>query len=243
MRTIPVLPLRCAISALIGLSGVAFAAPSLVDGGISLNQTRVIFLSDDKAQVLEVKNSGQERFLIQSRIEMASTETSSAPFVVTPPLFTLPPDSRQQLRIVSQKAALPVDRESLFFLSLLAIPAHQAMDTDVSKVSMGMRFRLKLFYRPTALSSGPGICSLRISAQPGGAFIKNPTPFYQTVAYLKVNNKPVNLNTSTSMLAPYSSQYYSVDERVKQAEWQTINDYGLLAEACHQQVSSTEDVI
>lgn len=243
MRTISVLPLRCVISALIGLSGVTFAGPGLVDGGVSLNQTRIIFLSDDKAQVLEVKNSGEEPFLIQSRVEMASTETSSVPFVVTPPLFTLPPDSQQQLRIVSLKSALPVDRESLFFLSLLAIPAHQTMDTDVSRVSMGIRFRLKLFYRPMALSAGPGICSLRISAQPGRVFIKNPTPFYQTVAYLKVNNKPVNLNISASMLAPYSAQHYSVDESVKQAEWQTINDYGVLDEACSEQISATEDVI
>lgn len=235
--------LRYAISAFMGLSGMAFATPSLVDGGISLNQTRVIFRSDDKAQILTVKNSGQQRFLLQSRVERVSTEMSSAPFLVTPPLFTLQPDSQQQLRILSQRAVLPVDRESLFYLSILAIPAHEAISTEASKVSMGIRFRIKLFYRPLILGSGPEACSLRVTTQSDGIVINNPTPFYQTFARLAVNNQPLNLDISTSMLAPYSTQHYPTHSRVEQAEWQTIDDYGVLTKACHQPLSSTEDAI
>lgn len=221
--------------------GTTFAAPDLTDGGISLSQTRVIFSSTDKAQALKIKNSGQERFLIQSRVLVAPGETTSAPFVVIPPLFTLQPDSHQQLRIVSQGGVLPEDRESLFFLSVLAIPAQSAPNMDVSKVSMGIRFGLKLFYRPAKLDTGPQACSLQVRMLPDGVLIENPTPFFQTFGQLKLNNIPVNLDTQASMLKPYGSQHYPMDERAIQAEWQTINDYGALAKKCYQTLSAVKD--
>lgn len=233
---------RFSASALLTVFPVTiFASPGLADGGVSLSQTRVIFNATDKAQVLKIKNSGQERFLIQSRVLMAPGETTSAPFVVTPPLFTLQPDSHQQLRIVSQGRALPEDRESLFFLSILAIPAQQAPDMNVSKVSMGIRFGLKLFYRPTELGTGPQACSLQVRALPDGVLIENPTPFFQTFGQLKLNNIPVNLDIQASMLKPYGSQHYPMDERAMQAEWQTINDYGALAKRCDQTLSAVKD--
>ena len=237
----PTVSLRYVVTALtMGLSGATLAIPGLADGGISLGQTRIVFISTDRAQVLGVKNSGQERFLIQSRVQMAPGNTLSAPFVVTPPLFTLQPDSRQQLRIVSMGGALPKDRESLFWLSVLAIPAQKVPDTEVSKVSMGMRFGMKLFYRPVYLGAGPQACSLQIRAQSDGVLIDNPTPFFQTFGQLVLNNKPVSLDIQSSMLAPYSSQRYPTESRVIQAQWQTIDDYGVLTEMCHQTVSSAE---
>lgn len=221
--------------------GTTFASPGLADGGVSLSQTRVIFNATDKAQVLKIKNSGQERYLIQSRVLVAAGEAASAPFVVIPPLFTLQPESHQQLRIVSQGGALPEDRESLFFLSILAIPAQQTPDMGVSKVSMGIRFGLKLFYRPTELGTGPQACSLQVRALPDGVLIENPTPFFQTFGQLKLNNIPVNLDIQASMLKPYGSQHYPMGERAMQAEWQTINDYGALAKRCDQILSSVKD--
>jgi len=234
--------LRFSASALLTVfPGATFASPSVAEGGVSLSQTRVIFSSTDKAQSLKIKNSGQERYLIQSRVLMTSRATTSAPFLVIPPLFTLQPDSHQQLRIVSKGEALPEDRESLFFLSILAIPAQQTPDMDVSKVSMGIRFGLKLFYRPTELGTGPQACSLQVRVLPDGVLIENPTPFFQTFGQLKLNNLPISLDTQTSMLKPYGSQYYPMDERAMQAEWQTINDYGALAKRCHQTLSAVKD--
>lgn len=233
---------RLSASALLSVfPGTSFASSDLAGGGVSLSQTRVIFSATDKAQALKIKNSGQERYLIQSRVQGAAGETISAPFVVIPPLFTLQPDSHQQLRIVSQGGALPEDRESLFFLSILAIPAQQAPNMDVSKVSMGIRFGLKLFYRPTKLGAGPQACSLQVRRLPDGVLIENPTPFFQTFGQLKLNNIPVNLDAQASMLNPYGSQHYPMDERAMQAEWQTINDYGALTKRCYQTLASVKD--
>lgn len=234
--------LRSTLRLLIVFPGATLAVLGSADGGISLSQTRVIFSSTDKAQVLRVKNSGQQRFLIQSRVQDASEERSLSSLTVTPPLFILQPDSDQQLRIVSLGRDFPEDRESLFLLSVLAIPAQQAPGSEASKISMGIRFGLKLFYRPVGLGAGPKVCSLQVLAQPDGVLIKNPTSFFQTFGQLKLNNTPIRLDTQTSMLAPYSSQYYPIGGRVRMAEWQTINDYGVLTQTCHQRLSSVEGV-
>ncbi|MDR4898904.1 fimbria/pilus periplasmic chaperone [Yersinia kristensenii] len=48
---------------------VLFVPTTSAVEGISLNQTRVVFSSSDKAQTLAVKNSSDQSYLIQSRIQ------------------------------------------------------------------------------------------------------------------------------------------------------------------------------
>ncbi len=105
-------------------------------GGISLGQTRVIFSSADKAQTLTVSNSGQQAYLVQARVQNGLDDTTPAPFIVTPPLFSLQGDSRQLLRLLPQGATLPTDQESLFYLSISAIPA-QAEPVTAAESAVG----------------------------------------------------------------------------------------------------------
>ncbi|WP_156293932.1 fimbrial biogenesis chaperone [Serratia oryzae] len=208
-------------------------------GGISLNQTRVIFLSTDKAQTLAVKNTSKQNYLIQSRVQQAPDDSTAAPFIVTPPMFSLQPDNQQLLRIIPQGAALPADRESLFYLAVIAIPA-SGKELPSARVSMGVRFVIKLFYRPADLKMTPAntTCSLRFSPGVNGVRIENPTPYFQTLGHLKFNGKPVNLDVQPSMLAPMSTQNYTAQGQVTQAEWQTVTDYGGLSTPCQQTLSS-----
>lgn len=222
-----------------------FGALAAESGGVSLGQTRVVFLSTDKAQTLTVKNTGSQTFLIQSRVQRSPDDTAPAPFIVTPPLFPLKSDSRQLLRIVSQEASLPTDRESLFYITILAIPAKADKENAPVQLSMGVRFMLKLFYRPAGLVMNPEekACSLRISRTPQGIRIDNPTPYFQTLAKLSLNRVAVNLNTEPDMLAPLSAQTYSSAGAVTSAEWQTITDYGGLSVQCQQTVSSIQETL
>ncbi|MHA7847365.1 fimbrial biogenesis chaperone [Serratia sp. D1N4] len=228
----------------VAISGLclSISAPTLAAqspaGGISLSQTRVIFLSTDKTQTLAVKNTAKQSYLIQSRVQLTPDDSTSAPFIVTPPVFSLQPDNQQLLRIIPQGTSLPADRESLFYLAVIAIPAHPGKDIPLAKVSMGVRFVIKLFYRPADLKMAP-TCSLRLSSAINGVRIENPTPYFQTLGQLKFNGKPINLDAQPSMLAPMSTQNYTVKERVTQAEWQTVTDYGGLSTLCQQMVSST----
>ena len=228
---------------LVLLSGPALSTPGPPDGGISLGQTRVVVLSTDKAQILTVKNTGQQRYLIQSRVQEVSDSSLPAPFIVTPPLFTLQPDSRQLLRILPQGGTLPTDRESVFTLSVLAIPAQEALDNATAKVSMGIRFGLKLFYRPAALAENAeaAVCRLKFSAQSDGVLIENLTPYFQTFGKLTLDGRSVNLDARSSMLAPFSTQPYPSEGRVSMVRWQTLNDYGGLSVPCQQVVSPTQE--
>lgn len=218
-------------------------ATQTASGGVSLSQTRVVFVSTDKAQTLAVKNTGSLSYLIQSRVQQGPDDTASAPFVVIPPLFPLKPESQQLLRIIPQGASLPTDRESLFYLAVLAIPAQTSNDNPQKQVSMGIRFIIKLFYRPANLKMSPSkaVCNLRLSHIANGVRIENPTPYFQTLGNLKLNMTSVNLDTQSSMLAPMSGQNYPTQQRVTKAEWQTVTDYGGLSTPCQQTVSSTQE--
>ncbi|APC14125.1 MULTISPECIES: molecular chaperone [Providencia] len=209
------------------------------EGGISLDQTRVVYLSTSKAQTLTVNNTSQRAWLIQSRVQ-SGENTSKAPFIITPPLFTLQPDSQQLLRMMKTNHALPEDRESLFYLSVLAIPAAKAKEADSlheGVISVGMNFTIKMFYRPRILSQGieQAPCQLRFIQTPKGIHVENPTPYFQTFGKLLLNGNAFNLNEASSMLAPFGQHQYDINKgTVKQIQWQTINDYGGLSEMCIQ---------
>ncbi|CFR12093.1 fimbrial biogenesis chaperone [Yersinia kristensenii] len=218
---------------------VLFVPTTSAVEGISLNQTRVVFSSSDKAQTLAVKNSSDQSYLIQSRIQSPLDNDLAAAFVVTPPLFPLRPGHRQLLRILSQGAALPTDRETLFYLSVLAIPAQTEKplaQSEPAQLSMGFRFTIKLFYRPEGLKPSPELaaCQLRVSRADNAIKIENPTPYFQTLGRLTFNQRPVNLNATSSMLSPMSSQRYPTSTAITQVEWQTITDYGGFSAQCQQ---------
>ncbi|MGE4745924.1 fimbrial biogenesis chaperone [Yersinia enterocolitica] len=213
-------------------------------GGISLSQTRMVFLATDKAQTLTVKNSDNQTYLIQSRVQRNLDDTASAPFVITPPLFPLRADNRQLLRILPQDTAgLPTERESLFYLSVVGIPAQTEQNSASNQVSMGLRFMIKLFYRPTglAVSQDAAACGLEFNATAQGVRVNNPTPYYQTLGQLVLNHTTIDLDNQPSMVAPMSTATYSVSAPVTQAKWQTINDFGGLSTECQQAVSSIKE--
>ncbi|CNK21840.1 putative fimbrial chaperone protein [Yersinia enterocolitica] len=238
------LPTIARVSLLLLLATQQASAAS--GGGISLSQTRVVFLATDKAQTLTVKNSDNQTYLIQSRVQRHLDDAASAPFIITPPLFPLRADNRQVLRILPQEtASLPTDRESLFYLSVLGIPAQAEQQSASSQVSMGLRFMIKLFYRPAglAVSQDAAACGLEFSATAQGVRVNNPTPYYQTLGELMLNHTAINLDKHPSMVAPMSTVTYAAPAPapVTQAKWQTINDFGGLSDQCQQAVSSIKE--
>jgi fimbrial chaperone protein len=228
----------------IALLLLVFIEPmAIAADGISLNQTRVVFSAADKAQTVTVKNSGAQHYLIQSRIQRTLDDPTPAPFIVTPPLFQLGPERKQLLRILKQDQTLPADRESLFYLSVLAIPAQKQTALAEAHLSMGLRFAIKLFYRPEGLkiAAQDASCQLKLTPTATGVRIDNPTPYFLTFASLKFDGRLIDLNTQPAMIAPMSAQAYPVSPSVRQAVWQTITDFGGLSAPCQQALSSQED--
>lgn len=219
-----------------GVSGLLFTLSLPLqagNGGVSLGQTRIIFSAADKAQTLTVSNSGARAYLIQSRVQNGLDDTTPAPFIVTPPLFSLPGDSRQLLRILPQGAALPSDRESLFYLSVSAIPAQEKPVTAADRLSVGVRFVLKLFYRPQGLPAMDA-CLLKFSHSAHGVQVTNSSAYFQTLGMLTINGHTLALDQQPTMVSPRGSILLAVDGPLYNLSWQTVTDHGGLSQPCQQ---------
>lgn len=112
------------ISALLTLSAIVTSAQA----GIVITGTRVIYPSDKEFVSVQLTNVGEQIALVQSWIDdkdiITDPTTTKAPFIVTPPITTIEASRGQSLRVIfNQKQKLASDRETLFWLNVLDIPA------------------------------------------------------------------------------------------------------------------------
>lgn len=216
-----------AVTALL-LGGTVMAAQA----GISLGQTRVIFPASSKGVPVMLSNRGAEVYLIQAAVTDWQTNKPSSAFTVIPPLFRLEGNSNNVLRVSRTGGDLPVDRESVFHFRINAIPAGSApsvgKDAPAASVSVALGMGIKLLYRPDELGMTPAQAWERVSftREGGDVSVDNPTPYYQTFAQLTFDGRPVDLDRSPAMLAPYSKTRYPAGGSVKKAVWSFITDYG-----------------
>lgn len=230
-----------AVMVLFFLSGSVQAMQKEHGAGIALESTRVIYPGTaTKGITFTVTNRTEQTYLLQSRVVqwgMASDESapaSVAPFIVVPPLARFAPDEALTLRILLTKQDLPTDRESVFGLSLKAIP-NQSPPGDESqneaKMILALQNNLKLFYRPASLvemSAKARAEALRFSLQNNELKAHNPTPYYITLGEIKTDNQPV-IPGEQRMLAPFSTVNLKLyGERPKSLSWQIIDDDGRL---------------
>jgi len=129
----------------------------LTVAAVSLSGTRVIYPQGKKEISLEIKNHGPQPVLTQNWIDdgniHASPDILNIPFVITPPIARINPEQGQTLRISILENMLPRDKESVFWVNVLEIPA--VNKTAENKLQMAFRTRIKLFYRPEGLAGQP----------------------------------------------------------------------------------------
>ncbi|MFO6298537.1 fimbrial biogenesis chaperone [Rahnella selenatireducens] len=203
------------------------------DGGISISRTRVIFQSTDNAQTVTLQNHGTLPYLVQSAVVATPTGHDPAPFLTTPPLFRLEGNSKNAVRILRKgAAALPDDRESVFYFTAIAVPSmtqpKEAEDASLAaRISVGIRNTIKLFYRPTGLTISQEEAAGRLTFQhhSGQVQVNNPTPYYLTFSWLAFDTADVDVSRGI-MVAPFSQLSVPAPGGVRQAQWTVINDYG-----------------
>lgn len=215
-------------------------------GGISLSHTRVVFDAAAQHAKVTLFNSSDRVYLMSSRVlstvDDRGSDAQKMPFMVIPPLFRLEAQSRNTVLISrNNTSALPSDRESVFYLSFLAIPSVPKRDViddenawTQPQVSLGVRNIIKLFYRPTNLKPAVNTAAGKlVFSQQGNKLLQvsNPTPYYQTLGALSLNGKPIDVREYGAMIAPFSRVAYPVGETMKVVRWSVIDDYGLLSEA------------
>lgn len=131
-----------------GLSDKAIAIDKQASPFLGFRVLRVIYPQAERQGVtLTMYNESQSFFLVQSRIHLldpATGEVDTAepvssmkarPFIVTPPLTRIEANRSLTLRIRRSDVPLPEDRESVFFVSMRALPK-QPLALEAGKMAM-----------------------------------------------------------------------------------------------------------
>ncbi|WP_337011320.1 fimbrial biogenesis chaperone [Pantoea sp. AS142] len=193
-------------------------------GGVGLGATRMIYSAHLKQSTLQVRNThATDSFLIQSWMETASGERTQD-FVITPPLYVLKPATESVIKIIFNGKSLPQDRESLYWITVKAIP-QQTKNSAGNSLQFASANRIKVFYRPASLPNNANEAWKKVTGEysAGKIVLSNPTSYFITTINLKVDGKTV----SPVMLPPKSR--ITLAEKFSQATsltFQTINDYG-----------------
>ncbi|HHR5883445.1 TPA: fimbrial biogenesis chaperone [Providencia alcalifaciens] len=238
------------------ISGVAllaalFTQPSWANNiqdqinGLTLHSTRVIYPHDAKNGVTyTITNNTAMPYLLQARLlpwagNSSSKTASNNPeaadenltaFIALPPLQRFEPGETLTLRILQKHHLLAQDKESIAQLSLTAIPAQSKEAAEGAQMILAVQNNLKLFYRPAGLPEHhlDNIAEqLQFQRTKNTLTLKNPTPFYVTLASLSVGKNALNLSSSR-MIPPFGEAQWPLDAShvANDIHWQLMEDDG-----------------
>ncbi|QEZ92412.1 MULTISPECIES: fimbrial biogenesis chaperone [Proteus] len=179
---------------------------------VVLERTRLIFPTDNSIILLQVFNQSEQSTLIQSWVDegnVASTpETTTAPFIVIPPMAKMTANGGLQLKIQQLENRLPKDRESVFYLNVLDIAPKPENKENFSTLQLALQTRIKLFYRPAQLKLTTEDVFKQIEITHHGEYlaINNPTAYYFTISKMYFDDKEALL-TNAIMVAPFAKQH------------------------------------
>lgn len=203
--------------------------------GIMIGGTRFIYHEEnEKGLSFLVKNSDNSPYLIQTKIlpdntqgnniQQALPNSGLANFVATPPLQPLRKKQENYIRVIRTEGKLPNDRESLFQLSITAIPSGRPTGNDLQ---LAIRSRYKLIYRPSGLKGEPNQAYQQLRWQRHGDLVtvENPTPYYVTLFQMDINGK---LQPAKGVVAPFGSRTESWCPKNGGCDlkWQSLDDLG-----------------
>lgn len=215
-----------------GLLWLLLSVSLTTQAAIAPDRTRVIFNGGSKAASLKLENASKDLpYLAYSWIEDEKGNKSDTFFAALPPMQRLEPGAVTQVRIVKQGSGstLPKDRESLFYYNVREIPPTPDAADNHAIVQVAMQSRIKMFWRPAALKKKPGDKSehnMKFRLTGKNLEVKNPTPYYITLAYLGKDLKGIFPGFKTTMLAPFGSANLNVSGQSFYLGY--MDDYGAL---------------
>ncbi|HCM9268854.1 TPA: molecular chaperone [Enterobacter cloacae subsp. cloacae] len=207
--------------------------------GITIKQFRIFYNESEKKGVTwSLTNNTERAYLIQSWIRPLDAATGMPivnssmhkfPLLVTPPLKRVNPGEYLSIRIRLTEASLPIDRESVFYLSVKGIPSlpDKALQTG-DQIAVAFVNNIKLFYRPESIPQGgisKCLSQVRLSREGEELKVINPTPFYLQFGQLKVGGKKIAAEDMRKLVPPKGEQRFLLPEGASGlVEWQVINE-------------------
>lgn len=198
---------------------------------VTISNTRVVYQGDVQEVSLRLHNQSQKPVLVQSWIDQGDGDnndknSTSVPFILTPPIFRLDAERSQTLRIFPVDITLlPKDQESVFWVNVLDIPLKPTRSNDSDIITVALRSRIKLFYRPKGLKDSPSEAArrLRWHTYGHGIIATNDSSLHVSLANIHTskNTFPVE------MVSPRSSRYFdSAIAAGTQFNFTWLDDYG-----------------
>ncbi|HIF9182376.1 TPA: fimbria/pilus periplasmic chaperone [Photobacterium damselae] len=197
-----------------------------VMAALVLDATRYIYNGKDDSISVLVENESQHEYGAQIWIENIIENDSRPMFVGTPSFFKVKPDRHQVARIIKVSNHMAQDKESIYWLNVQEIPPLK----EGGGLSIAIRTRVKLIYRPMALIKDRNNAEqyISIKKQSGKSYLVNTTPYIFTIGtVLDINDRPIKFSrndiTKLTMFMPGDKVELRTNE-VKSVN--ALNDYG-----------------
>lgn len=211
--------------------------------GINLIGTRIIYPASAKFVDITAENAGKQFAQMLAWVdegEINSTpDTATAPFLLVPAVKLMAPGRKQVLRISYNGGALPLDRETVYYLNVADIPPKRASSGAELTVQFAVRTRVKIFMRPAGLPGEPTVAAKGVTWEIGGASgnpvirVSNPSPFFVSMASVKLmRGDAVLADLDRGMVPPWGTFEFRADTGAVDFSGATavnyvyVNDYG-----------------
>ncbi|MCU1727482.1 molecular chaperone [Pseudomonas sp. 7P_10.2_Bac1] len=208
------------------------------NASVVMTGTRVIYPAQAQEKTVQLSNKNALPYMIQMWVDNKpdnnEPQKASAPFIANPQIFRINPNDGQMVRLIFTGNNLAKDRETLFYLSFLQIPAIKASEMQANKLLLSINSRMKLFYRPQQLAGNPDELSQSLSFKVKGNSIiaSNNSGYFATVRDAKILHagKPLPLKQGV-MIPPLSEVDWTLPSSTLASKGDTlrltlVNDYG-----------------
>ncbi|WP_420994767.1 fimbrial biogenesis chaperone [Cupriavidus sp. 30B13] len=194
------------------LAVLLLLAPGWAAAALSVVGTRFIYPAGAKELTVQVGNAGNGPILVQAWLDRGDPDADparlSVPFVLAPPMFRLDAERKSVLRLRHTGEPLPGDRESVFWLNFLEVPALPEDSRNLLRLSY--RSRMKLLYRPAGLPGSADEAVTSVAWRFGAASVSgeavleadNPTPYHVSFAQMTVERGGASVELGGRTLAP-----------------------------------------
>lgn len=195
---------------------------------LALDATRYVYEGDKTAVSVVVNNPTDREYGGQVWVDNIVEHDTRPTFVATPSFFKIKKNGgRQVFRLIKASDHMPKDKESIYWLNLQEIPPKM----EGSGISMALRTRVKVIYRPAALLKGRTNAEeqLTVSHVPGKQFLVNSTPYVFAIGTVyDGHDKPIVLSKADqdklSMFMPGDKVDVTGADKVTSV--MALNDFG-----------------
>ncbi|WP_255425961.1 fimbrial biogenesis chaperone [Providencia sp. JUb39] len=194
--------------------------------GISVGGTRFVYMDNKREISIPIFNSNEKKpFLIQSWVT-GFNEDIKAPFIATPALFRVEPNSYGAARIAYLGQPLSSNQEKIFLLNIKSIPPKDESIENELQIIINSQF--KLFLRSNDIEP-LSFDNITLTKEYDGIKINNKTPYHLSIKSILINGKSIK---GIKMVYPWVDDYIfkgKIDKgHVVTVEF--INDYGAIVE-------------